>query len=114
MAQLVSNLLDNAIKFCAPGDAITTTLAPEGDRHLLAVRDTGPGLPEDINDLAFERFVRGERDRAVAGHGLGLALVQAIATRHGARLTRPQVQKGFAIAIAWPKVAQPPDLQDDP
>ena len=114
VAQLVSNLLDNAIKFCAPGDAIATSLAPGGERHSLAVRDTGPGLPEDIDDLAFERFVRGERDRAVAGHGLGLALVQAIATRHGARLTRPPVQKGFAITIAWPKVAPPNVLQDDP
>ncbi len=114
IAQCLSNLLDNAIKFCGPGDAITTTLAQEGERHLMEVRDTGPGLPDDIDGLAFERFTRGERDRAVAGHGLGLALVQAIATRHGARLTRPKVQKGFAISIAWPKMARPPDLIDDP
>ncbi|WP_108482857.1 sensor histidine kinase [Oceaniglobus ichthyenteri] len=113
IAQLVSNLLDNAIKFCAAGDAITTHLSHMGDRHILAITDTGPGLPDDLGDLAFERFVRGERDRAVTGHGLGLALVQAIATRHGARLTRPAVEKGFAISIAWPKVAPPPDISDD-
>ena len=114
IAQLVSNLLDNAIKFCATGNNITTSLTIEGDRHVLVVRDTGPGLPDDIGDLAFERFVRAERDRGVAGHGLGLALVQAIATRHGARLTRPKVQKGFAISIAWPKVSPPEDISDTP
>ncbi|RVT82658.1 HAMP domain-containing histidine kinase [Rhodobacteraceae bacterium CCMM004] len=102
IAQAVSNLLDNAVKFCAPGDAVTVDLVRADGRCILTVRDTGPGLPDELGDLAFARFVRGERDRGVAGHGLGLALVQAIATRHGAKVTRPATERGFAIAIAWP------------
>ncbi|WP_099825186.1 sensor histidine kinase [Oceaniglobus indicus] len=110
IAQAVSNLADNAIKFCRPGDAVTLTLAAQAGRHVLEVRDTGPGLPDELGDAAFERFARAERDREVAGHGLGLALVQAIAARHGARLTRPPVATGFAISIAWPPLAQQPPL----
>lgn len=105
IAQLLSNLLDNAIKFTPAGDQVTVTLAETGDRHVLTVADTGPGLPAEVGDAAFERFVRAERDRGVKGHGLGLALVQAIAARHGARLTRLPVERGFAVAVAWPKVA---------
>jgi len=106
IAQLVSNLLDNAIKFTGPGESLTLALAT-GERHTLTVSDTGPGVPEDIRATVFDRFTRGARDRDVAGHGLGLALVQAIATRHGAKLTLPPVQRGFRIEIAWPKLPRP-------
>jgi signal transduction histidine kinase len=106
IAQVLSNLLDNAIKYCAPGDHLTLTLTPEDDRILMRVSDTGPGLPEDLKPEAFDRFTRAERDRATPGHGLGLALVRAIAARHGARLTLPPTQKGFALEIRWPKLQQ--------
>ena len=105
IAQMLSNLLDNAIKYCAAGDSLTLCLSDGPDRHLMRVADTGPGLPDDIRADPFGRFVRAERDRAVKGHGLGLALVRAIAARHGARLTLPPVEKGFALEIGWPKVA---------
>ncbi len=104
IAQMVANLLDNAIKYCAPGDRLTLTLTP-AERHLLRVADTGPGLPEGMGDEVFERFTRAERDRArgIKGHGLGLALVRAIALRHGARLSLPQVDRGLTVEIAWPR-----------
>ncbi len=106
IAQLLSNLLDNAIKFTPPGRQVTLTLTG-GERQLLTVADTGPGLPEDIRGAAFERFVRAERDRGVTGHGLGLPLVQAIATRHGAHLRLLPVETGLAVEIAWPRLARP-------
>lgn len=106
IAQVLSNLLDNAIKYCAAGDHLTLTLTPEDDRILMRVADTGPGLPEDLKSEAFDRFTRAERDRATPGHGLGLALVRAIAARHGARLTLPPVAKGFALEIRWPRLQQ--------
>lgn len=105
IAQLLANLLDNAIKFTPAGESVTLTLSEAPDRHLLTVADTGPGLPEDIRAEAFERFTRADRDRDVKGHGLGLALVQAIATRHGARLRIVPVARGFAVETAWPKAA---------
>src|SRR5690606_16199814 len=81
VAQAVANLLDNAIKFTPAGQSVTLTLTA-GERHLLTVADTGPGMPDEVREAAFQRFVRAERDRATQGHGLGLPLVQAIATRH--------------------------------
>lgn len=106
IAQVLSNLLDNAIKYCAPGDHLTLTLSPDTDRILMRVADTGPGLPDDLKPEAFDRFTRAERDRATPGHGLGLALVRAIAARHGARLTVPPCEKGFALEIRWPRLQQ--------
>lgn len=104
IAQMLSNLIDNAIKYCAAGDRLTLTLAEVEGRYLMRVADTGPGLPDEIKGEAFERFVRAERDRGIKGHGLGLALVRAIAARHGARLVLPATDKGFVLEIGWPKL----------
>jgi signal transduction histidine kinase len=106
IAQLLANLLDNAIKYCAPGDVLTLKLSSDGDRHVMRVADTGPGLPEEMRGEAFERFVRADRDRGIKGHGLGLALVRAIAVRHGARLVLPDGGTGFALEIHWPRLQQ--------
>ncbi len=104
IAQMLSNLLDNAIKYCSAGDLLTLKLSNAGDRHLMSVADTGPGLPADLRAEAFERFTRAERDRTIKGHGLGLALVRAIAARHGARLVMPETKGGFALEIHWPRL----------
>ncbi len=106
IAQVLSNLLDNAIKYCSAGDHLTLTLSPDTDRILMRVSDTGPGLPDDLKAEAFDRFTRSQRDRATPGHGLGLALVRAIAARHGASLTLPATTKGFALEIRWPRLQQ--------
>lgn len=105
IAQMLSNLLDNALKYARPGDALRLTLADGADRPVLAVADTGPGLPPEIAAEAFEPFVRGTRDQAKPGHGLGLALVRAIAARHGARLSLPPVERGLTVEIAWPRLS---------
>lgn len=102
IAQLLSNLLDNAVKYCRPGDALELRLHRSGDRHLMRVADTGPGLPDDLREGAFDRFTRAERDRGIKGHGLGLALVRAIALRHGAKLALPAAERGFVLEIGWP------------
>jgi hypothetical protein len=106
IAQVLSNLLDNAIKYCAPGDELTLDITPDADRILMRVADTGPGLPDELKAEAFDRFTRAERDRGTPGHGLGLALVRAIAARHGARLTLPPGETGFALEIRWPRLQQ--------
>jgi signal transduction histidine kinase len=106
IAQMLSNLLDNAIKYCSAGDRLTLDLSDTGDRHLMRIADTGPGLPEDIRGEAFERFVRADRDRGTPGHGLGLALVRAIAARHGARLSLPKTDRGLVLEIQWPRLQQ--------
>lgn len=105
IGQLLANLLDNAIKYCAPGDSLHLSLTEADGTISMTVRDTGPGLPDDLKSAAFERFTRAARDRSHPGHGLGLALVQAIAARHGARLSLPATEKGFVLQIDWPKLA---------
>lgn len=104
IAQALANLLDNAIKYCGPGDALSLALDSQGGRHVLRVADGGPGLPPDLREGAFDRFVRADRDRArgIKGHGLGLTLVRAIAARHGAKLELPDVPRGLTVELHWP------------
>ncbi|MGL6209958.1 MAG: ATP-binding protein [Paracoccaceae bacterium] len=104
IAQMMSNLLENAIKYCKKGDTIQLSLHNLGSEYNLSLADTGPGLPPEMARDAFEPFVRAVRDREKPGHGLGLTLVKAIAARHGACLRVPPVEKGFVLEIGWPKL----------
>ncbi|WP_112311580.1 sensor histidine kinase [Pseudogemmobacter bohemicus] len=106
ISQMLANVMDNAIKYCAPGDRLTLTLTA-GPLHILEIADSGPGLPEGMGEDVFERFTRAGRDRArgIRGHGLGLALVRAIAMRHGAKLSLPGVEKGLTIRLEWQPLA---------
>ncbi len=99
IGQALANLIDNAVKYCAPGDTIAVTLTAAA---VLSIADTGPGLPAAIRAEAFERFVRGTPHAGVKGHGLGLTLVRAIATRHGAKLVVPDTTRGFAVELHRP------------
>lgn len=78
LTRLIANLLDNAMKFVPAGERVRLVVA-EGP--VITVEDSGPGVPAADRDLIFRRF---GRSRSTAdGHGLGLALVKVIATRHG-------------------------------
>lgn len=79
LSRLLVNLLDNALKHGAGGHEIRLTLAPG---PVLAVQDQGEGIAPEERDAIFVRYARG-RARTVRGHGLGLPLVKAIASRHG-------------------------------
>ena len=87
LSRLVSNLLDNAIKYVPAGGHVELRVEP-GPR--LVVADDGPGIPEAELQHAGERFFRGSNVHQ-PGTGLGLAIVQAIAQRHAATL---QLQPG--------------------
>ena len=102
LAQVMSNLLENALKFTAPGDEIRVSVTANKTTVDLRVEDSGPGLPDDVGADVFGPFYRAENTSA-KGHGLGLALVRAIALRHGAKLRLPDAKKGFAIEISWPR-----------
>lgn len=80
----VMNLIDNATKYAADGKKIELTLARQGDRIVLSVRDFGPGIDTAEQDQIFERFYRARavRLKPIRGSGIGLALVRHIARAH--------------------------------
>jgi two-component system phosphate regulon sensor histidine kinase PhoR len=87
LEQILTNLVDNAIKFNRPGGEVIVTadLSDDGDYHLIKVRDTGPGIAPEHLLRVFERFYRVDkaRSRDVGGTGLGLAIVKHLARAHG-------------------------------
>lgn len=87
--QALTNLLDNAVKFTPDGGLVFVELAfdQERDQVTLSVSDSGPGVPLQTHSQLAQRFYRGEESRTTPGHGLGLAMVQAIADVHHAALT---------------------------
>ena len=88
LRQLVSNLVDNAIKFTETGRIDVRLAAPDG-RAIVEVADTGVGIEQDELERVFDRFYRTDksRNRAVPGTGLGLAIVRDVAEIYGGRVT---------------------------
>jgi signal transduction histidine kinase len=80
--RLVLNLLENSVRHTPPGTQIQASTERTGDEAVLIVADNGPGIPPELQQRVFERFVRGGRDGA-RGSGLGLAIVRAVAESHG-------------------------------
>src|SRR5262249_8926614 len=109
--RLVLNLLENAVRH-TPGDA-TVELRGErsGDDAILEVLDDGPGIPEGMEEMVFQRFVRGAGPADTArsgGSGLGLAIVRAVAESHGGSVAARRSPSGGARLTARPPLAHPP------
>jgi signal transduction histidine kinase len=85
--RLVLNLIQNALVHTPPGTAVDVRARREGDDVVIEVSDEGPGIPPELRDRIFDRFVRGTGDRGGAGNGsgsgLGLSIVRAVATSLG-------------------------------
>jgi signal transduction histidine kinase len=99
--RMVLNLLANALRHTPPGTAVRVSARPEGDVVCVVVEDEGPGLPADIRDRAFERFVRGGGDGG-RGSGLGLSIVQAVADSQGGSVRyedRPGGGARFVVSL---------------
>jgi signal transduction histidine kinase len=102
---LVANLIDNAIRHNVAGGRVDVTTSRSGDGGCITVRNTGPVIPPGEVDrlfMAFQRLHPG-RIQHPDGHGLGLAIVRAIATAHGAVVTaRAPDSGGLDVRVAFP------------
>jgi signal transduction histidine kinase len=86
LTQAMAQLAENAVAHTRTGDVIEVGSAVRDGRAELWVRDSGPGVPDDMRQRIFERFARGEREGRREGAGLGLAIVASIAEAHGGQV----------------------------
>ncbi len=106
LRQLVSNLLDNAIKFTSVG-SVSVHIDEDENTAWIDVTDTGPGVPEEELAHIFERFYRADkaRSRDVPGTGLGLAIVRSVARVHGGEIAAQRAPSGGTVFRArFPKI----------
>lgn len=103
IAQILGNLLDNAIKFSAPGSPIDVSLSVVDRDALLRVTDHGLGVPIDERDRLFTPFFRSSRTQDLPGTGLGLHISKRLAEQHGGRLwLETSTDAGSVFTFALP------------
>jgi signal transduction histidine kinase len=107
LAQALTNVLDNAVKYTPPGGTITVRLERSGDVARLSVADTGPGVPEAERDRVLQRFTRLDQARSLPGAGLGLALVNAVTMQHHGKLLLGDNRPGLVVTLELPALAPP-------
>ncbi|MDP9367431.1 MAG: ATP-binding protein, partial [Chloroflexota bacterium] len=118
LEQVLSNLLDNAVKYSPDGGEVRLTLEPDGEGVLLRIRDQGIGLPPGATETIFEPFdraVNAER-RHLPGLGLGLYICRSIVEQHGGRIwaESPGEGNGTTVAVWLPRCGEPEQVQDEP
>ena len=103
LAQVLNNLLDNAIRHAPNGSVIKVRIQPDGDEIRCTVSDQGAGIPAEHLPFLFERFYRVEasRGRQVGGSGLGLAIVQSLLTAQGGRIAAESIESKGTTFTFW-------------
>jgi signal transduction histidine kinase len=103
--RLMLNLLENAVRHTPPATRVHASTEARDGQAVITVEDSGPGIPPELTDRVFERFVRGGRDGA-KGSGLGLAIVRSVAHSHGGTvdLETPESGVGTRFVIRLPSV----------
>lgn len=104
--ELISNLVDNAIRYNRKGGTVWLRVMSRDDVVTVVVEDDGPGIPAAMQADVFQRFLRLDRDRAVEGSGLGLAIVKVLADALAATIriaSRPN--GGLRIEVDFPVAA---------
>lgn len=94
LAQALSNLLDNAVKYVPEGGKITLSAEIMNDKAIVQLDDSGPGIPQDMRKKVFDRFVRVDPSRTLPGTGLGLSLVKAFIELHQGHITLSESKLG--------------------
>jgi signal transduction histidine kinase len=103
LAQALSNLIDNALKYAPENGSIEVAAVKRIDGAAeVSVADNGPGIADSEKAKAVERFYRGDASRGTPGVGLGLSLVQAVAKLHGSALELSDQNPGLRVAMTIP------------
>ncbi len=101
LKQVLLILMDNAIKYAR--GPIEMTVAEESHQVNIRVRDSGPGIPPDLQDRLFDRFHRGDASRSTAGFGLGLSIAQALTeAQQGTLEVKSEAKKGSTFTVRLP------------
>ena len=106
LEQMLTNLIDNAVKFNREGGQVRVAHAEENGSDVISVADTGEGISSDHLQRIFERFYRTDRARSreIGGTGLGLAIVKHLARLHGGEISVASTPgKGSVFSIELPK-----------
>jgi signal transduction histidine kinase len=103
LAQALTNLIDNALKYAPVGGAIEVAVLARSDGTAeISVSDNGPGIADTEKGKVVERFYRGDASRGTPGVGLGLSLAQAVAKLHGSALELSDKNPGLRVALCIP------------
>jgi two-component system, sensor histidine kinase and response regulator len=117
IAQLLANLLSNAVKFTPDGGRVEVRLGSEGGQVVLAVADTGVGIPAADQDRIFERFYRTAivRRQEIPGTGLGLTITKAIVAAHNGTIAVESAEgRGSTFTIRLPLMRVPAIDTEEP
>ncbi len=115
MRQVISNLLDNAVKYSSPGGKIELRAFRRRSEAVIVVSDTGPGISADELPKIWDRLYRGDASRTERGLGLGLSLVKAVVAAHGGRVGVESLPgAGARFSATFPKDASPAPAPERP
>ncbi len=102
LQRMLANLIDNALNYTPRPGTVTVSVGGDEKLGVIAVKDTGIGIPQEELPNIFRRFYRGDRSRSRPGTGLGLSLVQAIVRAHGGQISVtsvPNVGTTFTVTL---------------
>ena len=102
LAQVLFNLVGNAIHHTPPGTGIRLDTRLAGDKAMITVTDNGPGIPAESRGEAMRRFGRLDPSRHRAGHGLGLALAEAAMRLHAGEIALEDANPGLRVVLRIP------------
>ncbi|MGC2238674.1 MAG: ATP-binding protein [Pyrinomonadaceae bacterium] len=106
LEQMLTNLIDNAVKFNREQGSVTVSFSKNGTKDLISVEDTGEGISGEHLQRIFERFYRTDRARSreIGGTGLGLAIVKHLARLHGGEISvSSNIGKGTVFTVELPQ-----------
>jgi two-component system sensor histidine kinase KdpD len=112
--RVLVNLLENVAKYTPPGSTVTLSAQAVGDQLSVSVADNGPGLPPGREEAVFQKFMRGERESATPGVGLGLAICRAIIESHQGRISAAPRPGGGAVFTFTLPLGTPPRAAIEP